>query len=87
MTTKAEDETKAKAVRPTTCSGTIHSRHIEEPKETFYIWVCRAPCFNVFLRPARWEMWKVLAETAEGAIKIAKYHFHNAQEIQFIGEG
>lgn len=66
-------------------SGTIHSRHIEEPTETFVIRVLRPPCFNVFFKPARWEMWKVLAETEDGAMKIARYHFHNAETIQLLG--
>jgi len=66
-------------------SGTIHGRHIEEPEETFVIRVLRPPCFNVFFKPARWEMWKVLSETGDGAMKIARHHFHNAETIQLLG--
>jgi len=66
-------------------SGTIHSRHLEEPKEQFMVRVLRRPCFNVFLKPARWEMWKVLAETEEGAMRVARHHFYNAETIQLLG--
>lgn len=66
--------------------GKIFSRHIEEPLTTFVVRVLRAPSWNVLFRPAAWEMWKVLAETQEGAMKIAKYHFHRSDNIEFLGE-
>lgn len=71
--------------RPTAPQGTVYSRHIEEPKAPFFVWVHRSPGFNVFFRPGRWEMWRVLAQTAEGAVRIARYHFFSASEIQFYG--
>ncbi len=67
-------------------SGTIHSSQVEEPQETFMVRVLRPPCWNVFHQPARWEMWKVLAETEAGAVRIARYHFYNAETIQLLGE-
>jgi hypothetical protein len=67
-------------------SGTIHGRHIEEPATPFMVRVLRAPRWNVLFKPARWEMWKVLAQTSEGSIRIAKYHFHRAEMVQFLGE-
>jgi len=72
--------------RPTTPQGTVYSDHIEEPKAPFFVWVHRPPSFNVLFRPGRWEMWRVLAQTASGAVRIARYHFFSASEIQFIGE-
>lgn len=66
--------------------GTIFGRHIEETKSTFMVRVLRAPSWNVIFRPETWEMWKVLAETSEGAMKIARYHFHRAEQIQMLGE-
>ena len=66
-------------------SGTIHCRRLEEPDETFMIRVLRPPRFNVFFKPARWEMWKVLAETEDGAMRIARHQFSNAETIQLLG--
>mgnify|MGYP006919530617 FL=1 len=31
------------------------------------------------VQPERWEKWNVLAETKEGARKIAKYHFYQSK--------
>ena len=55
---------------------TIHAQHIEAARQEFFVRVRRAPCFNVLFKPARWETWRVLGETAEGALRIAKYHFY-----------
>lgn len=67
--------------------STIHARHIEAAKREFFVRVLRAPCFNVFFKPARWETWRVLAETAEGALLIAKYHFYRSDQIQLAEAG
>lgn len=67
--------------------STIHAQHIEAAKQEFFIHVLRAPCFNVLFKPARWETWRVLAETAEGALRIAKYHFYRSDQIQLAEAG
>lgn len=67
-------------------AGTIYSQHIEEPQSVYVIRVFRAPSWNVLFQPAHWEMWRVLAQTAEGALRIARYHFYQAQAIQMLGE-
>lgn len=60
---------------------TIYSKHIEKPIRTFGVRVLHRACFNVFYRPERWETWRVLAQTPEGALRIARYHFYGARQI------
>jgi len=67
-------------------SGALYSRHIEEPKETFRIAVLRTPCYNVIYRPERWEIRRVLAETPEGALKAARYHFYSSDDFELLGK-
>ena len=67
--------------------STIHAQHIEAAKQEFFIHVLRAPCFNIFFKPARWETWRVLGETAEGALRIAKYHFYRSARIELAEAG
>ena len=67
--------------------STIHAQHIEAAQQEFLVRVLRAPCFNVLFKPARWETWRVLAETAEGALRIAKYHFYRSDQIQLAEAG
>ena len=64
--------------------GTIHSRHIENPQKEFIIRVLRSASFNVIYKPERYEMWKVLAETIDGAVKIARYHFYLSDNFELI---
>jgi hypothetical protein len=61
---------------------TIYAQHIEAARQEFFVRVRRAPCFNVLFKPARWETWRVLGETAEGALRIAKYHFYRSDQIE-----
>jgi len=67
--------------------STIHAQHIEAARQEFFVRVLRAPCFNVFSKPARWETWRVLAETVEGARRIAKYHFYRSDQIELAEAG
>ena len=67
--------------------STIHAQHIEAARQEFFVRVLRAPCCNVFFKPARWETWRVLGETAEGALRIAKYHFCRSARIELAGAG
>jgi hypothetical protein len=65
-------------------SGTVYSHHIEKPIDTFLFHIHRGPCYNVFYKAPRWEYWNVKAQTEEGALKIAQYHFYNAIEINRV---
>ena len=67
--------------------SSIHAQHIEAAKQEFFIRVLRAPCFNVLFKPACWETWRVLGETAEGALRIARYHFYRSDQIQLAEAG
>ena len=67
--------------------ATIHAQHIEPARQEFLVRVLRAPCFNVVFRPARWETWRVLGETAEGALRIARYHFYRSGQIELVEDG
>ena len=66
---------------------TIHAQHIEAAQQEFFVHVLRAPCFNVLFKPARWETWRVLGETAGGALRIARYHFYRSDQIQLAEAG
>jgi len=66
---------------------TIHAQHVEAARQEFFVRVRRAPCFNVLFKPARWETWRVLGETAEGALRIAKYHFYRSDQIELAEAG
>jgi hypothetical protein len=66
---------------------TIHAQHIEAARQEFFVRVPRTPCFNVLFKPARWETWRVLGETAEGALRIAKYHLYRSDQIQLAEAG
>lgn len=67
-----------------TVSGTIQAHHIEQPLRTFKCKVKRHAVDNVIHRDSRWEEWRVLAETKDGARRIAEYHFYRAHKIVII---
>lgn len=62
-------------------SGTIQNPQIEKAIRTFKCKVKRAAVDNVIHRDPRWEEWRVLAETKDGARRIAEYHFYRAHKI------
>ena len=66
---------------------TILAQHIEAARQEFFVRVLRAPCFNVFFRPSRWETCRVLAETSAGALRIARYHFYRSDQIVLAQAG
>ncbi len=66
---------------------TVHAQHIEAARREFFVRVLRAPCLNVLFRPARWETWRVLAETSAGALRIARYHFYRSDQIALSRAG
>jgi hypothetical protein len=63
---------------------TIHCTAIEKPAKKFVCRVKRAPVSNVLFKPARWEDWTVLAETKEGAFKVACWHFYLSDKKDII---
>ncbi len=67
-------------------AGTVRAGHIEQPKENFVVAVLRAPSYNVIYRPERWEVWRVQAETPEGATQVAHYHFPWGQDFEYLGK-
>ena len=62
-------------------SGTIQNSQIEHPSRTFKCKVKRSAVDNVIHREPRWEEWRVLAETKDGARRIAEGHFYRAHQI------
>ena len=65
---------------------TIQCSAIEQPTIKFNCKVLRAAVFNVFYQPEQWEIWTVLAETIDGARKIARYHFYRSDENKIFIE-
>ena len=54
---------------------TLYGQHIEKPVTAFIVKFWQKEHFNVFRHPAGERIVKILAETAEGAVKIAQFHF------------
>lgn len=65
--------------------ATTHAEHIEPATTPFLVRVLRRPCWNVFFRPARYEVWRILAATPQGAMKIARYHFYSSEKFDLLG--
>jgi len=74
--------------------GTIECRAIEKPNIKFKCDVLRAHSNMNYLdshdgklkpiRPERWEQWNVLAQTLDGARKVAQYHFYQSDPENII---
>jgi len=66
---------------------TIHAGHIERPEKTFHVRFS-SPRLETAEPGVMWESqrrWcKVLAETAEGAIRIAKYHYFMSSKFELL---
>lgn len=56
---------------------TIRAEHIEKPLQEFYVeWY--SPAYSNVLRFQGGRRWAVvMAETAEGALKVAQYHYYS----------
>lgn len=54
---------------------TLYGQHIEKPVTAFTVKFWQREYVNVIRHPAGERMVKILAETAEGAVRIAQYHF------------
>lgn len=53
---------------------TIHASHIEAPRSRFGIRFWADAYINILAFEEGWRQCWVLAETSEGALRIAKYH-------------
>ena len=51
---------------------TLNRKHIEKAVTPFIVEVDHGPYFNVYMHPAETKKYKVMAEPAAGAIKIAR---------------
>jgi hypothetical protein len=69
---------------PQTSGHTIFSAHIEEPHKEFFIAFNATAYVNVlcFEVSRRWA--RVLAETPEGALAIARYHHYTASNFELL---
>jgi hypothetical protein len=63
---------------------TIHASHIEKPEKEFYVKFLHAPYFNVYFHVAKCVTVKVLAETPDGALKIAQYHYFDSSNFTLV---
>ncbi|MCI0338617.1 MAG: hypothetical protein L0226_13655 [Acidobacteria bacterium] len=71
---------------PQASGHTIFSAHIEELKIEFFI-AFNAPAYVNVLRFEAGRRWaRVLAETPEGALAIARYHHYTASNFELLSE-
>ncbi len=64
----------------------LRAEHIEKAVREFIVELEHGPYFNVFFHPAETKLYEVLAETPEGALKIAQYHFFiSGRKFQLVG--
>jgi hypothetical protein len=63
---------------------TLYSAHIEEPKEEFFVAFNAPPYANVlrFEAGRRWA--RILAETGEGAVRVARYHHFRGTNFELL---
>ncbi len=59
--------------------------HIEKPVRRFRVKFWYADRFNQLRHPSQWRIIDVLAETLEGALEIAKYHFFSGDRFEWVG--
>lgn len=62
----------------------IYSNHIEKPEKSFYVNFYRPRYFNEYWHEGGYRTVKVLAETGEGALKIAKYHWMCGKDFKLV---
>jgi hypothetical protein len=71
---------------PQMLGHTIFSTHIEEPYREFLL-TFSAPAYVNILRFEAGRRWvRVLAETSEGALAIARYHHYTASNFELLNE-
>jgi hypothetical protein len=71
---------------PQTSGHTIFSAHIEEPNKEFFVAFYAPAYLNVFSFEAGRRWVRVLAETAEGALAVARYHYYTASNFELLNE-
>lgn len=63
---------------------TIFSRHIEDPAREFFV-AWDAPAYVNILRFEAGRRWaRVLAETEEGALEVARYHYFSGDNFVLL---
>lgn len=70
---------------PQSSGHTIHASHIEAPKTPFCVQFDARAYGNVLLFEAGKRWVRALAETAEGALKVARYHYRRGSNFQLVG--
>jgi hypothetical protein len=55
--------------------GTLYASNIERPQKSFYVEIVTKCYLNVTWHESQTRTFRVLSETAEGALKIAQYHY------------
>lgn len=60
--------------------------HIERNKKVFLVQFHRPAYTNVFYNPATTVIKRIGAETPEGAVKVARYHWANGRNFVLLGE-
>ncbi|MCI0389864.1 MAG: hypothetical protein MOB07_14035 [Acidobacteria bacterium] len=69
---------------PQSSGHTIYSAHIEEPKREFYVAFDAPPYVNVLLFEGGPRWVRVLAETPEGAVQVARYHYYTGDNFELL---
>jgi len=67
--------------------NTVFAGHIEKPEYPFVVSFNHPGYFNVFWHPAEKRYINVLAETKEGALKVAEYHYYTGSNFEVIQKG
>jgi len=69
---------------PQSSGHTIYSAHIEEPINEFFV-AFDAPAYTNILRFEAGKRWaRILAETPEGAVRIARYHHFSGNNFELL---
>jgi hypothetical protein len=67
-----------------TSGHTIHASHIEAPRTPFYVEFDAPAYANVLLFEAGKRWVRALAETAEGALSVCRYHYFSGSGFRII---
>jgi hypothetical protein len=69
---------------PKKSGHTLYSTHIEEPKKEFFVAFDTPAYINVLFFEAGRRWARVLAETAEGAVRVARYHHFSGSNFELL---
>jgi len=64
---------------------TIHARHIESPTREFFVSWYSPAYLNVLLFDPGTRWARVLAQTTQGALRIAQYHHFSGRDFTILG--